>query len=57
MGIDLQSPSMLANSVPLCYHEEQACVTFKVQMNNVGSMVAYYKQQRLTPNILAMKSE
>jgi hypothetical protein len=45
MGIDLQSPSMLANSVPLCYHEEHACVTFKAQMNNVGSMVAYYKQQ------------
>jgi hypothetical protein len=45
MGIDLQSPSMLANSVALCYHEEHACVTFKAQMNNVGSMVAYYKQQ------------
>jgi len=45
MGIDLQSPSMFANSVPLCYHEEPACVTFKAQMNNVGSMVAYYKQQ------------
>ena len=47
MGIDLQSPSMLANSIPLCYHEEHdglfACVTFKAQMNNVGSMMAYYK--------------
>jgi hypothetical protein len=29
MGIDLQSPSMLANSIPLCYREENACVTFK----------------------------
>lgn len=45
MGIDLQSPSMFANSVPLCYYEEHACVTFKAQMNNVGSMVAYYKHQ------------
>jgi hypothetical protein len=50
MGIDLQSPSMLANSIPLCYHEEHACVTSSTQINNVGSMV-------LTPNILAMKSE
>jgi len=45
MGINLQSPSMFANSIPLCYHEEHACVTYKAQMNNVGSMVVYYKQQ------------
>lgn len=45
MGINLQSPSMFANSIPLCYHEEHACVTYKAQMNNVGSMVVYCKQQ------------